>query len=489
MRSKILFLVCGLITSFISQFSMAQSPSIAWYYFFGEDESGDAGASVQQTSDEGYIIAGWTDPNGLGKPNVYLVKTDSNGELEWARTHGGSGVDRASSVRQTNDGGYILSGLTDSYGAGEYDVYVIRTDVNGDTLWTRTFGGSEQERGKSVLQLSDGGFIIAGYTRSYGSGREDIYLIRTDSNGDSLWTKSIGGSENDGASCIQQTTDGGFIIAGRTYSFGAGYADVYLVKTDFEGDTLWTRTYGGSEVDEGNFVQQTTDGGYVIVGYTCSFGATEKVIYLIKTDSIGDTLWTQTYAGPAGGVTEGRCVDQLDDGGYILTGFVDAFNYENIYVLRTDSLGNMIWASVTGGGWYDVGTSVQQTTDGGFIVTGVWSLTDSTTNDAEMFLLKFCSETGIEIGDDHTKLNISSLSPNPFSSTVNISYTLPEQDIAEIAVYDLSGRLVETIQSTTVSEGAHSLNWTPQVSIPNGCYLVVLDACGYRIAARCLKLD
>ena len=483
MKKKYFAHAIGLIALSWTQVLNAQPPTTLWDNTFG-GYSVDVGYSVEQTTDGGYIVAGWTSSYGAGASDVYLIKTNFNGDTLWTRTFGGADVERAFSVQQTIDGGYIAAGYTKSYGAGSYDLYLVKTNANGDSLWTSTFGGSDIDRAYSVRQTTDGGYIVAGETTSYGAGGSDIYLVRIDANGDSLWTRTYGSIQRNNGRCVEQTMDGGYIIAGTTYFSGSNYCDAYLIKTDSIGDTLWTKIYGCPYGDGANFVRQTTDGGYIIAGWTDPSGS-KSILYLIRTDSAGDTLWTSTY----GNSGEGFCVDQLEDGGYIVTGY-DESNFDQIYIVRTDSLGNTIWTKKYGYEGNDRGHSVQQTTDGGFIVAGYICIITGSDWNVEVSLIKIASETGIEMYESLSQLlNITSLNPNPFSSTVNISYTLPEQDMAEIAVYDLSGRLVETIQSTTVSEGAHSLNWTPQVSIPNGCYLVVLDACGYRIAARCLKLD
>ena len=210
---------------------------------------------------------------------------------------GGAADDWAYSVQQTADGGYIVAGYTNSFGAGDYDFYLVKTNSQGDTLWTRTYGGSDDDWAYSVQQTADGGYIVAGYTYSFGAGDDDFYLVKTNSQGDTLWTRTYGGSGDDEAYSVQQTADGGYIVAGYTSSFGAGSGDFYLVKTNSQGDTLWTRTYGGSGYDGAYSVQQTADGGYIVAGYTGSFGAGSDDFYLVKTNSQGDTLWTRTYGG------------------------------------------------------------------------------------------------------------------------------------------------------------------------------------------------
>jgi hypothetical protein len=205
----------------------ATEPQVEWEKTFGGTKS-DWGYSVQQTRDGGYIIVGWTESFGAGGLDVYLIKVDANGNMQWSKTFGGG--DGGSSVQQTRDGGYIIVGWTRSFGAGLADVYLIKVDANGNMQWSKTFGCRGDDRGYSVQQTSDGGYIIVGYTESYGAGGEDVYLIKVDANGNMQWSKTFGGSGDDGGSSVQQTSDGGYIIVGWTRSFGAGWYDVYLIK-------------------------------------------------------------------------------------------------------------------------------------------------------------------------------------------------------------------------------------------------------------------
>jgi hypothetical protein len=260
--------------------SVAQAPSWEWVKTFGGSED-DSGSSVQQTSDGGFILVGYTASFGAG--DVWLIKTDANGNKLWDRTFGGRGPDWGWSVQQTRDGGFILVGSTASFGAGEGDVWLIKTDASGNIEWDRTFGGSNRDKGYSVQQTRDGGFILVGTTASFGAGGADVWLIKTDADGNKLWDRTFGGSGWDEGSSVQQTSDGGFIIVGSTESLGAGWADVWLIKTDADGNKLWDRTFGGSMVDRGYSVQQTSDGGFIIVGATTSFGAGDYDVLLIKS--------------------------------------------------------------------------------------------------------------------------------------------------------------------------------------------------------------
>jgi len=234
------------------------------------------GNSVQQIIGGGYIATGFS----CG--GVLLIKTDESCDTLWTKTFGG---DEGNSVQQTTDEGYIIVGTTSSFGAGEDDIWLIKTNENGDSIWTKTYGGITGEEGYAVQQTNDGGYIIVGYTDSYGAGEDDIWLIKTDANGDTIWTKTYGGSSNEEGFSVWQTSDSGYVITGYTNSFGAGDNDVWIIKTDANGDTLWTKTLGGVESDVGKSIQQTADGGYIVTGYTSSFGAGGEDVWLIKLDS------------------------------------------------------------------------------------------------------------------------------------------------------------------------------------------------------------
>jgi len=216
--------------------------------------------------------------------------------IEWDRTFGSSDYETAHHVQQTTDGGYIIAGRSDILGS-DWDIYLIKTDDWGNTEWERTFGGSDYESAFHVQQTTDGGYIIAGTTQP-SSGSADVYLIKTDSLGYTEWERTFGGSGHDRASCVQQTTDGGYIIGGDTHPSG-GSTDAYLIKIDSLGDAEWERTFGGSGHDYVHHIQQTSDGGYIIAGETNSYGAVPNDVYMVKTDSLGNIEWEMGCLCPA----------------------------------------------------------------------------------------------------------------------------------------------------------------------------------------------
>ena len=317
--------------------------------FSGSVLSDCEGNSVQQTSDGGYIVCGGiSNFEGFGN-QVYLIKVDELGEEEWSQTFGGTDSDWGDSVQQTTDGGYIITGHTTSFGNGDQDVYLIKTDENGDEEWFQTYGGIYDDWSRSVQQTSDGGYVITGSTSSFenGSGSRDVYLIKTDGNGDEEWFQTYGDTEKDDWSrSVQQTSDGGYVITGHTTSFEGGEPlgefDVYLIKTDNNGNEEWFQTFGENGQDAGYSVQQTTDEGYVITGYTYLSGGGGQDVYLIKTDGNGNEEWFQTF-GVIDSSDSGHSVQQTSDGGYIIAGYTVSWfegDYK-IYLIKTDSAGNV----------------------------------------------------------------------------------------------------------------------------------------------------
>ena len=337
----------------------------------------DEGKSVRQTTDGGYIIAGTTTSYGSGGRDILVIKTNSAGDTTWTRTYGDSnGNEYGYCIRTTNDGGYIVSGSSQNFFSGEEDMYLLKLKANGDTSWTRNYGGNGFEGGYYVQQTSDGGYIMSGQTPAFGAGGFDVYLVKINANGDIAWTKTYGGLDGEYAHAVQQTTDGGYIITGANgNTFGFGGSDFYLIKTDASGNHVWSKAYGNAGFQEGEAVKQTTDGGYIIAGSSeNTLGPLGPDFCLIKTNSVGDTLWAKLY----GGSMIDKCYDvqQTVDGGYIMVGQSFSFSTNgdyDVYVVKVNSQGIEQWSKTYGGSTTnhnEIGYSIQQTSDKGFIITG-----------------------------------------------------------------------------------------------------------------------
>jgi len=301
------------------------------------------------------------------------------------KTFGGSGYDYASSVKQTTDGGYIVAGYTGSFGAGSSDVYILKLNPDGSLAWQKTFGGSDYDVAHSIQQTTDGGYIVAGYTNSFGY--YDAYILKLNSDGSLAWQKTFGGTGYDEAYSIQQTTDGGYIVAGKTYPFRAGDYDIYILKLNSDGSLVWSKTFGGTGYDEAYSIQQTTDGGYIVAGLTGSFGAVWYDAYVLKLDSDGSLAWQQMFGED--GYDAAYSIQQTTDGGYIVAGVTGLFGSgsDDAYILKLNSDGSLAWQKTFGGSGSDLANSIQQTTDGGYIVAGVTKLFGAAYDDVYIFKL------------------------------------------------------------------------------------------------------
>ncbi len=310
-----------------------------WMKTYGGDGF-DAGYYLQEINNGCHIVVGYNSTRGL-----WLLKTDGNGDTLWTKVYTGG----AHCVQATSEGGYVIVGniLKPSKAL---DLLLIKTDENGDTIWTRTYGGGLNDVGHHVIE-TDGGYVIVGTARGLGDEpyERQIWLLKTDFNGDTLWTRLYerffaGSTHENYNKRIIQTSDGGFMIVGKIF-IGNGNTDMLLIKTDSEGNTMWTKKYGGRNLDEGNFIQETKDGGYIVTGgfydNNDNYNVLGDQIWLVKLDSHGDTVWTKRYGGWAIYHETGNCVRQTDDGGYVIAGTNESFPPTGLCLIKTDSHGRI----------------------------------------------------------------------------------------------------------------------------------------------------
>jgi uncharacterized delta-60 repeat protein len=267
-----------------------------WQQFNGDVDphyhSTEGAYSVFPTSDGGYILVGERlinyEPPQAKSYRFNVLKVDADGQAEWQNFYGSSAHDdRARSVQETTDGGYIVAGSTESYGAGEQDFWILKLNSNGENVWQKTYGGDQDDYAESIQQTEDGGYIVAGVTESFGVGETDFWVIKLDEDGDIEWEKTYGGGLDEYAHSIQQTTNGGYIVVGATRSFGKGHLDILVLRLHPKGNVKWQRTFGGFTYESAFEVQQTNEGGFVVIGNTDSFGQGHRDVVMLKFDPNG----------------------------------------------------------------------------------------------------------------------------------------------------------------------------------------------------------
>jgi len=353
----------------------------------------DTGHSVQQTTDGGYIIVGGFYSIETGRTNLLFIKTDSLGTKEWDKSHVNGDLvgEEGYSVQQTTDGGYIITG---SINTGESNnVFLYKTDSQGNEEWAKTFGEINQydKRGYSVQQTTDGGYIITGISLSE-ENAYDVLLIKTDSQGNEEWNKTFGENniiKDEKGYSVQQTTDGGYIIVGHK-QLEFNNQDVLLIKVDSQGNEEWNKMYGGDFYDYGYSVQQTTDGGYIITG-SLETPPIDKNLLLIKTDSEGNLDWYNTFVFYGDDKSEGKSVQQTTDGGYIIGGTTASNKTFELLLVKVDSKGTQEWFNT----FYNhnskrtIGYFAKQTNDNGYIIVGTSNLdNDKNLHDWDILLVK-----------------------------------------------------------------------------------------------------
>ncbi len=432
--------------SFEDVFLMKVEPSgdtLYWKVYL-KDSTDERAYAIDVASNQGYVMAGFAEARDTGDADIYIVRTDQNANVLWSKAYGGEGQDTAYSVTGTPDGGFMVAGFTTSFGEGGSDAWILRTDGQGDTLWSALYGGSTYDAATCIIPAQDEGYVVTGW-HCPEEGNQDIYVFKIDTLGNLVWERTYGGEQDDMGYAIAPTSDGGYVVEGCTWSRGAGLSDIWLLKIDASGDTLWTRTYGGpnyeSTVDnnaESFSVSETSDGGYIVLGSTRSFGSLEEDVYLVKTNASGDTVWTKRYGGDNLDVC--YSVAQMGDEGYLMAGRTRSFGSVrcDIYIIRTDSLG--------------VGGISEPPQEPPFR----YELTPVAANAAD------------------------------------ITYSLPYATHVSLKVYNVTGRLVTQLADGEVEAGVHTLRWEGRDNINRKCssgvYFVRMETKEYKASKKMVLL-
>ncbi len=485
MKSRATLLILLLIS--LKSFSQ---PAIEWQKSYGGSIT-DVATSIQQTSDGGYIAAGYslsydgdiTDPKGISF--FWVVKLSPTGILEWEKSLGSPFEDYGASIKQTSDGGYIVAGQSHGNGldvTGNHesvDYWVVKLNAIGDIEWQKSLGGSQWDGGESIQQTSDGGYIVAGQSESNDGdvtgnhGFSDMWVVKLTPVGNIEWQRSYGGSNYDSAWSIQQTTDDGYIVAGASASSDGdvtannGISDYWVLKLDNTGSIEWQKSYGGSEVDYAFSIQQTADGGYITAGMSGSIDGDitnnqgGRDFWVVKLTDLGVIEWQKSLGGTD--VDSAHTIIQTPDEGYLVAGWILSNDGDvtanqggrDFWVVKLSTAGTMEWQKSYGGSGHDRAQSIKLTLDGGFIVAGGSASNngDVTGNHGswDFWIVKFASILGV---DESDLKNLVILSPNPNTGRFALDFS-EELEVASVQVVDILGKTVFS-----------------EINIPNGTFAI-----------------
>lgn len=473
-----------LIASLFSINSFAQAPSVQWQKAFGGD-SYDYTKEVALTSDGGSIAVGYTESvNGdvsfnYGAGDCWVIKIDAAGLVQWEKSFGGSGFDYGHSIQQTTDGGYIIAGYSESTdgdittNAGGGDCWIIKLDNSGSIEWQHTYGGTVNDNGKCIRQTVDGGYIVAGNTESSDEnvsinyGASDCWLLKLDNVGMIEWEKTLGGTSFDYAQDIKQTPEGGYILCGGTHSNDVnvteqnGNGDCWIVKLNNIGNIVWEHSFGGTDYDFAQSIE-LADGGYIIAGYSESSNG--DIVgahgggdcWIIKCNSLGDLQWQKSLGGT--GNDYGYSIKQLNNGGYILTGYSESNNGDvsgnhgsyDCWFVQLSAAGFLEMQKSFGGTGVDIGYSIRQISASSYVIGGYSESIDGDVSgnhgggDSWIIHLNVLS---VNVEENVYAAAIV-VSPNPSSGNFNF---VGLEEGSDIVVYDVAGKIIHQVTEVTVN--------------------------------------
>lgn len=447
---------------------IAQAPDSLWEHHYG-GLLDDQGFYAIEGENGQYIVVGKTKSNSNGGYDAYILKLDAQGTVIWEKSYGGPDEEQIVSICPALYGGYVITGYVLS------DVWLLWITEDGDSLGSVTYGGPSADQGLCIIPNIDQGYTV---TATYGTGfsmGDQLWLMKLDIAGDTIWTKKYGGPSQDYGEEVIQTSDGGYMIAGRTYTTAVPEAcDAWAVKTDANGDTLWTRKYGGSDEDNFNCVAETDD-GYIFGGITRSFGQGIYSFYAVRTNDYGDTLWTRIY----GGQSVNLCfdIDKMEDGNFVLSGYTSSFGPSNdLYLVEIDQDGNMIWQHNYGHPQAnEIIYGCQATSDGGFIATGRTIYYSAYKE--EVIVIKLGpagSGTGDHFTDNDGTITIF---PNPVSSHGIIRFENPHPDLTTVEIINLEGIVIKTLVDKQIIAGDEKIDFNIADFNP-GLYFIRIKSSG-----------
>ncbi len=470
-----------------STISFAQIPDTAWTAVFSLYEDG-WGGGVAETTDGDFLVTGYTwthsPPSNM---QIFLLKTDSQGNEIWTHYFGSEYDDYARTIEPTADGGFIITGSTYP-SSNNMDLFVIKTDPQGEVEWTRSYDISQYDHGFCGLQTDDGGFILTGTTNNNLTASADILLLKTDAYGNLLWYQMYGGCGFCLGYCAQQTLDGGYIISGSIEALENGCgSDFYLIRTDPSGNEIWSRIFGGSYDDYGFWIEQTPDGGFIFTGQQGTSVYNDPELYLEKMDADGNTIWEMLWCEDD--IAVGNSVQNTSDGEFIVTGRT-ILNSEpgKVLILKIDQDGNIQWNQTITYQYTIIGNCIRETVDHDFIISG---FTVAPASEHQVYLARMdCQFSAIETPINESQPEEFILfppNPNPFNPTTTFRMELPVASRVNLAIYDIRGSLIAYIVDSWKPAGYHQITFDGS-ELPSGVYIYRLTAGDYQASGKMVLL-
>ncbi|UCC43965.1 MAG: T9SS type A sorting domain-containing protein [Candidatus Zixiibacteriota bacterium] len=451
--------VASVLTALAISAGTVEAQQLAWETNYG-GQYNESGYACQRTSDSGYVVLGSTYSFGAGDHDVYLLRLTAYGDTLFSRTYGGPETDYGYDVLPTSDGGFVITGMTRSAGSGKGDVYLLKVDSVGTVIFEKTYGGPERDEGRSVRRAPDGGLIIAGTTASFGAGYDDVYLLKVDQAGNLQWSRTYGGTGGESGSAVRVTPDGGYAVIGSTGSFGEGYSSIYLIRTDSNGDSVWARTYGGTRADFGYSLEPTLDSGFALIGWTTSYGAGYSDVFLLKIDSAGYQEWQNTFGGDLD--ERGYSVQQAADGSFVIGGTTETYGNGKVdlYMISLDTLGHESWSITMGGIESDYCRSIVMEDQACIAIGCSYSYSSG---GSDVYISKVRTDQMTPVEEPLQALPdgflLAQNYPNPFNLSTTIEFQLPQRGRTRLCIYNLLGRLVRQWQYSSAPAGLNSISW------------------------------
>jgi hypothetical protein len=476
-----LILICLSIAIGITNLVSAEEGDLLWSRTYSINQGSEA-YSLVETEDGGYLLVGSTFQES--DRDVLWLKTSANGDSLWSQTFDVGHNDAALSITATSDGNYALTGLISDYQNYYMDFLLQKVDPSGDIIWTRFYGTFDDDYAYDVIETDDHGFLIVGVGNNYQHCANGgfLWMVKTDVNGDSLWCRFHEGDLWSAAHSVIETMDGGYLIAGHRV-IEETWMRAWLLKTDSNGDTTWTRILGNENENEARYVIASSDGNYVVAGWSGSYWG-ESDAFLMKVSADGDSVWWRTFGGMEH--DEAHAIIETDDGGYLLVGSSEPetdFNRE-LYVVKTSVDGDLMWERTYGGNDADIGYSVIQTIEGNYVISGIHYPNSGDISNVYLACLEG-PPTGIAGEPQMQPMGFTFISayPNPFNPSTTISFHLPIASEVTLHFFDTSGRKVGARFITPYPPGAHAIPFDG-TNLPSGIYIYRLTAGDFQASGK-----